>query len=194
MRPRSPLPKGVVEWRVCATWIDRVLSSPHVIRSGSSTSRCHGCRATDSAAPIPNGPPLLSKNRVFRVAAQLDSPGQHLLTSLSPGRLRGDEDLAQTADHALNGNATDIGALLETIYGAEAAETFEQVWIAHGTALFNYARGVADEDATMKSEARGQLDTYVSELSEYPTSRPPAIRQKVVAKEIAMHVDHLLRR
>ncbi len=45
----------------------------------------------------------------------------------------------------------------------------------------------------MKSEARGQLDTYVSELSEYlAEATHQAISAEVVAKELRMHVDHLL--
>ena len=64
-------------------------------------------------------------------------------------------------------NAAEIAAPIRAVYGAEAAETFERAWSDHVTYVFNYSRGVADDDAAVKSEARRQLDGYVTELSEY---------------------------
>ena len=121
--------------------------------------------------------------------------GQHaiLTVRLSRARLRGDEDLAQTADEALSKNAADIAAPIGAVYGAEAAETFEQAWFNHITYVFNYARGVADDDAAVKSEARNQLDGYVADLSEYlAEATHQAMPADVVAEELRMHVGHLL--
>ena len=121
--------------------------------------------------------------------------GQHaiLTVRLSRARLRGDEDLAQTADEALSKNAADIAAPIGAVYGAEAAETFEQAWFNHITYVFNYARGVADDDAAVKSEARNQLDGHVTDLSEYlAEATHQAMPVDVVAEELRMHVGHLL--
>jgi hypothetical protein len=121
--------------------------------------------------------------------------GQHaiLTVRLTRARLRGDEDLAQSADEALTKNTADIAAPIGAVYGAQAAETFERAWFNHVTALFNYARGVADNDATVKSEARAQLDAYVTDLSEYlAEATHQAIPAEVVADELRMHVDQLL--
>jgi hypothetical protein len=154
--------------------------------------------ATDEAAGHdPTGHAVaVEQPGAVELRAQLEQLlGQHaiLTVRLTRARLRGDDDLAQTADEALSKNAADMGALLETVYGAEAAETFEQAWIAHVTSLFNYARGVADEDATVRSEARGQLDTHVSELSQYlDEATEQAVPAAVVEDELRMHVDHLL--
>ena len=95
--------------------------------------------------------------------------GQHaiLTVRLTRARLRGDEDLAQTADEALSKNAADLAAPIGAVYGAEAAETFEQAWFNHVTYVFNYARGVADDDAAVKAEARRQLNGYTTDLSDY---------------------------
>ena len=56
--------------------------------------------------------------------------GQHaiLTVRLTRARLRGDEDLAQSADEAFRGSTADIAASIGAVYGAEAAETFEQAW------------------------------------------------------------------
>jgi hypothetical protein len=121
--------------------------------------------------------------------------GQHaiLTVRLTRARLRGDEDLAQSADEALSKNAADIAAPIGAVYGAEAAETFEQAWFNHVTSLFNYARGVADDDAAVMSDTRRQLDGYVTDLSEYlGEATHQAIPAEVVAEELRMHVNLLL--
>ena len=121
--------------------------------------------------------------------------GQHaiLTVRLTRARLRGDADLAQSADGALSKNTADIGALIEAAYGAQAAESFEQGWFNHVTSLFNYARGVADDDATVTSVARRQLDDYVNELSQYFDEATNQVASAaVVEDELRMHVDHLL--
>ena len=70
---------------------------------------------------------------------------------------------------------------------------FEQAWFNHVTYVFNYARGVADDDAAVKSEARRQLDGYTTELSEYlAEATHQAMPADVVADELHMHVDQLL--
>ena len=121
--------------------------------------------------------------------------GQHaiLTVRLTRARLRGDEDLAQTADEALSKNAADLAAPIGAVYGAEAAETFERAWFNHITYVFNYARGVADDDAAVKSDARNQLDDYVTVLSEFlAEATHQAMPVEVVAEELRMHVGHLL--
>jgi hypothetical protein len=121
--------------------------------------------------------------------------GQHaiLTVRLTRARLRGDEDLAQSADQALSKNAADIAAPIGAVYGAEAGETFEQAWFNHITDVFNYARGVADDDAAVKSEARRQLDDYVTDLGEYlAEATNGAIPADVAADALRMHVDHLV--
>jgi hypothetical protein len=52
--------------------------------------------------------------------------GQHaiLTVRLTRARLRDDGDLAQTADAALTKNTEDMGALIESAYGAQAADQF----------------------------------------------------------------------
>ena len=139
---------------------------------------------------------LLEQPSPVELRTQLEELlGQHaiLTVRLSRARLRGDEDLAQTADEALSKNAADIAAPIGAVYGAEAAETFEQAWFNHITYVFNYARGVADDDAAVKSEARNQLDGHVAHLSEYlAEATHQAMPVDVVAEELRMHMGHLL--
>ena len=121
--------------------------------------------------------------------------GQHaiLTVRLTRARLRGDGDLAQVADAALGENTADLGELIGTVYGAEAAEKFEQMWFGHVTYLFNYSRGVADKDEAVKSQARRQLDDYTTKLSQFlEAATKKAAPASVVAAELRMHVDQLL--
>jgi hypothetical protein len=121
--------------------------------------------------------------------------GHHaiLTVRLTRARLRGDGDLAQSADEALGENAEDLGGLIGTVYGGEAAERFEQLWFGHVTYLFNYSRGVADGDEAVQSQARRQLDDYTTDLSEFlEAATGKAVPASVVAAELRMHVDQLL--
>jgi hypothetical protein len=121
--------------------------------------------------------------------------GQHaiLTVRLTRSRLRGDGDLAQSADAAIGKNTADLGELIGTVYGGEAAEKFEQLWSGHVTYLFNYSRGVADEDEAVKSQARRQLDDYTTNLSQFlEAATKKAAPAPVVAAQLRMHVDQLL--
>jgi hypothetical protein len=121
--------------------------------------------------------------------------GQHaiLTVRLTRARLRGDGDLAQSADAALGENTDDLGELIGSVYGAEAAEQFEQLWFGHVTYLFNYSRGVADNDEAVQSQARRQLDDYTTNLSQLlDAATENAVPAPFVAAELRMHVDQLL--
>ena len=151
----------------------------------------------DSATHDPAGHAVaVEQPSPVELRAQLEQLlGQHaiLTVRLTRARLRGDEDLAQSADEALSKNAADIAAPIGAVYGAEAAETFEQAWFNHVTSVFNYARGVADDDAAVMSETRRQLDGYVTDLSVYLSEAThQAIPAEVVAEELRMHVNLLL--
>jgi hypothetical protein len=121
--------------------------------------------------------------------------GQHaiLTVRLTRARLRDEGDLAQTADAALTKNTQDMGALVESAYGAEAADSFEELWFEHVTYLFDYARGVADGDAEVQAEARTQLDEYTGELSEFlATATNQAAPAAVVHHGLQTHVNQLV--
>src|SRR5829696_4870294 len=121
--------------------------------------------------------------------------GQHaiLTVRLTRARLRGDGDLAQSADAALSKNTGDLGELIGSVYGAGAAEEFEQLWFGHVTYLFDYSRGVADEDEAVKSQARRQLDDYTTNLGQFvEAATNQAAPASVVAPELRMHVEQLL--
>lgn len=121
--------------------------------------------------------------------------GQHaiLTVRLTRARLRDDGDLAQAADAALSKNTEDMGQLIGSVYGADAADDFEELWFEHVTYLFNYARGVADGDAEIQAEARTKLDDYTGKLSEFlATATNQAVPASAARSALQMHADMLL--
>jgi hypothetical protein len=173
----------------------------------ATTTACstgqHGDHAEELARPTAAAAPegqhhaaAVQLPGAVELRAQLEQLlGQHaiLTVRLTRARLRGDADLAQSADAALSKNAADIAALIAAVYGAKAGETFEQAWFNHVTYLFNYARGVADDAAAVTSQARSQLDAYVIDLSEYLAEATNGeVSAEVIGEELRMHVDQLL--
>ena len=101
--------------------------------------------------------------------------------------------MAQSADAALSKNSGDMGALLGSAHGAEAAAEFEDMWFRHVTFLFDYARGVADEDVEVQADARNKLDAYTGELSQFlEAATNGAAPASAVRPGLQMHVDHLV--
>jgi hypothetical protein len=153
----------------------------------AETAAAHEQRSRAAAVPAVDAVDLRAKLEQLL--------GQHaiLTVRLTRARLRGDGDLAQSADAALSKNTEDLGEVIESVYGAEAAEQFEQMWFSHVTYLFDYSRGVADEDEAVKSEARRQLNDYTTNLSQFlEAATNNAAPASVVAAELQMHVDQLL--
>ena len=158
--------------------------------SGSAVDRSESVgRPSAEAAHVhehQEQPPAAAKLTAVELRAQLEQLlGQHafLAVRLTRSRLRGDEDLAQSADAALSKNTADLGELIGSVYGADAAEQFEQLWFRHVTYLFNYARGVADNDAAVKSEARRNLDEYTTALSTFVETATKKLIFEVVLNE-----------
>jgi hypothetical protein len=122
------------------------------------------------------------------------SLGQHAILTirLTRARVRGDADLAQTADAALSKNTKDLGALIGSANGAPA-EKFEQLWFRQVTTLFNHARAVSDKDQTLQAEARRQLDESTTNLSQFlEGASNKAIAAGDIRGELQKHVGQLL--
>jgi hypothetical protein len=77
-----------------------------------------------------------------------------LAADMMRGRLRDDPDLAQAANAALGKNTDAMGKLVAGAFGSQAAAQFTPLWSTHVTALFNYARGLADGDAAVQAQAK----------------------------------------
>jgi len=108
-------------------------------------------------------------------------------------RIRGDEDFAQAANAALGKNTDAMGQLVGDLFGADAAKQFAPLWADHIVELFNYARGLADQDDAVRAAARTKLIEYEQKLAAFFVGASHG-RLTTDAANSAMrtHVDHLL--
>ncbi len=131
------------------------------------------------------------------VALQLEALlGQHsvLVSDMMRSRIRGDEDFAQVASAAVTRNTDDLTAVVRAMFGEQAAAAFRPTWTGHVTAFFNYARGVATDDAGVRDEARAQLVTFENGLGDFfSTASQGRLPKDAARTTLAAHIDHLLR-
>ena len=130
------------------------------------------------------------------LALQLESLlGQHsvLAADMMRGRIRNDEDFGQATNAAIARNTDDLAAVIATLSGAQAASEFRTRWAEHVTELFNYSRGLADNDPAVQDEAREELIEYEGELADYFSSASQGRLPREAARmAVLTHVDHLL--
>jgi hypothetical protein len=141
-----------------------------------------------------------------RVAAAAPSPaeaslrlqallGQHtvLAGDMMRGRLRGDPDLAQAANAALGKNTDAVGEIVGALFGDEARTKFATLWAAHVTALFNYARGLADRDDAVRAQSQSTLAGFESDLAGFfAAAAQGRLPRDAAEAAVRMHAEHLL--
>jgi hypothetical protein len=130
------------------------------------------------------------------VALQLEALlGQHsvLAADMMRGRIRGDDDFGQAANAAIGRNTDDLAAVVGSQFGDEAANQFRSMWADHVTALFNYARGVATDDAAVRDEAKANLVEIENRLAEFFSAAAQGrLPRDAAMSAVQAHVDHLL--
>lgn len=130
------------------------------------------------------------------LALQLQSLlGQHtvLAADMMRGRLRDDPDLAQAANAALGKNTDAMGKLIGSAFGNQAAQTFTPLWSNHVGALFNYSRGLADDDVAVQNQARVAVTKFETELSKFFSAASQGrLPVTVAVGAVTTHITHLL--
>ncbi len=121
--------------------------------------------------------------------------GQHtvLAADMMRGRLRDDPDLAQAANSALGKNTDAMGKLVAGAFGTEAAAQFTPLWSNHVTALFNYARGLADGDTAVQNEAKVVITRFETDLAEFFVAAAQGrLPRSAAVAAVTVHIDHLI--
>jgi hypothetical protein len=121
--------------------------------------------------------------------------GQHsvLAADMMRGRLREDEDFAQSANAAVGINTEAMGRLVGSLFGADAQRQFSSLWATHVAALFNYARGLAEGNDAVRNEARVVLARYESDLARFFAGASKGrLPQGAAETGLHAHVHHLL--
>jgi hypothetical protein len=120
--------------------------------------------------------------------------GQHsmLAADLMRGRIRGDDDFGQAANAAVTRNTDDLGKVVGSLFGDDAATAFRGLWTDHVTALFNYSRGLATNDTGVRDDAKAQLVDFENKLADFFSSASQGRLSDAAARgAVQTHVEHL---
>ena len=152
-----------------------------------------------AAAPLPqttDAPAPAAPRTPAELGHQLQALlGQHMVLAadMMRGRLRDDPDLAQAANSALGRNTDAMGKLVGSAFGSQAAETFTPLWSGHITALFNYSRGLADDDEAVQAQAKVAVAKFEKELAAFFSAASQGRLPLAAAQgAVATHYDHLI--
>jgi hypothetical protein len=164
-----------------------VASSPSATRGAlPQTAHAHHAGVVPAAAPPP------ASDAALQLQALL---GHHsvLAADLMRSRVRGDEQLAQTAEVAVGKNTESMRQLVASLLGEPAADQFGLLWAAHVTALSTYSRGVAKGDDAAGEAARTAITRFEGDLADFLSeSSQGRLRRDAAEAAVYMHVDHLI--
>jgi hypothetical protein len=109
------------------------------------------------------------------------------------GRLPNDPDLAQAANAALGKNTAAMGSLISAAFGEQAAKQFTPLWSNHVTALFNYARGLAEDNQAVQAQARAVIAKFETDLANFFVAAAAGrLPKRAALAAVSMHIEHLL--
>ncbi len=147
--------------------------------------------STPSMAPAGSAAPM-TDSAAANLRTKLDlALGEHIiLASKATGAaLGGRNDEFAAYGTLLNTNGTDIGAMIGAAYGAEAKDTFNQIWSAHNGFFVDYTTGVATKDQGKTDKAVRDLTTvYVPAFSKFISDATGLPMDAVVS----LTTDHVL--
>jgi hypothetical protein len=150
-------------------------------------------QAPSMEAAAPTTPEKLTPGAL---ALQLESLlGQHtvLASDMMRGRLRNDPDLAQAANAALGKNTSAMGSLIAGAFGQAAADKFTPLWSNHVTALFNYSRGLAENDQAVMANAKLAISRFEKSLAEFFSAASQGrLPREAATSAVDTHIQHLL--
>ena len=96
--------------------------------------------------------------------------GEHIILAAKAtnAALGGRSDEFAAYGGLLNTNGTDIGAMLGSVYGADAKDAFNAIWSAHNGFFVDYTTGVATKDQAKIDKSVSDLTTiYVPQFTDF---------------------------
>ncbi len=138
--------------------------------------------STGSMTPMGSMTPVGSMAPASTSPGAIDSPaanlrttldlklGEHIILALkaTDAALNGNTPLFQAYAKLLNTNGTDIGAMIGSVFGPDARDTFDKIWSAHNGYFVDYTTGVATHDKDKEDQAVKDLtEKYVPEFSKF---------------------------
>ncbi len=122
-----------------------------------------------STEPGPSAATVMTDTAAADLRTQLDLKlGAHIIfaSKATGAALGGRADEFAAYGGLLNTNGTDLGAMIGSVYGADAETQFNLIWSAHNGFFVDYTTGVAKKDQAMQDKAVENLTTvYVPDFS-----------------------------
>lgn len=185
-----------------------VAACANAVAPASDTLSSSGGARSASPAPVvaaaadPTPSPTIPASAAPAPATPLDAAlqlqallGEHsiLAADMMRARIRGDADLAQTANAAVGSNSAALGQLLTPVFGTAAAARFSMLWANHVQAFFTYARGLSAKDGAQQDSARAVLVADESQLADFLSGASHGRLPRAAAlSAVRTHIDHLL--
>ncbi|MBD7984851.1 copper amine oxidase [Sporosarcina sp. Sa2YVA2] len=99
----------------------------------------------------------------------------------------------ETAAATLNQNTEDLTASVESVYGAEGAKQFNEIWNSHIGYFVDYVTATAKKDADGQKKAMADLDAYrVTQAAFLDTATEGRLKAADLEEGLKGHVDQLL--
>jgi hypothetical protein len=98
------------------------------------------------------------------------------------------------AGAALDGNTREITAMIESVFGAAGAGSFQALWADHIDAFVTYTQALVADDAALESAATERLKGFNAKFATFlSTSTQGRLGAPALADAFVMHEDLLLR-
>jgi hypothetical protein len=156
----------------------------------------HEAHESTAAAAAPQGAAAAAPASVADTALRLQSlMGEHsvLAMDMMRARIRGDDDLTQVANSALTKNADGMTEIVRSVLDEASANKFRTLWVGHLTVLFNYARGLADNQPAVRDASRNTFLSFENSLADFfAAASIGRLSHDAAQAAVAMHITHLL--
>jgi hypothetical protein len=111
------------------------------------------------------------------------------IEAMRTGLAEGDDFSAAAA--ALEDNTSELVGAIESIYGADAADAFADLWRAHIGYIVDYTRAVADDDEAAQARAEDLLQQYSEDFADLLSGANPKLSREAVLHLLEDHVAQL---
>ena len=166
-----------------------------------------GERAATSPSSSPTPSVIVHQHHAATVPATPATPvelrlrleqllGHHaiLMVRRMRGSIDGERAFIVAAQGVLDRNTDELTSAVTDVYGAATGAAFKRAWTEHIQELSDYSDALAHGDKNGQRRARAALDAYAADYGKLMASATKGrLRADAVAKDVAAHIDHLLR-
>jgi hypothetical protein len=100
----------------------------------------------------------------------------------------------RAATEAVNGNTRDLAGAIDSLFGNQAAVSFQSLWVDHINALMAYTAGVADRDSSRRADALARLSSFEERFAAFlSTATEGRLDSRSLARAFLAHDRMLVR-